>query len=122
MIPSHMAKHDPHLDRLLQAISDPTRRGMLEVLARGEASVGDLARPTGFALPTILRHLSVLEQAGLIETDKQGRQRLCRARPQALAPLTHWLDDQRALWEGRLDRLETYVQTLMKDPEDDAGT
>lgn len=119
MILSNMTKHDPTLDRLFHALSDPTRRGMLELLARGDATAGELARPTGFALPTILRHLSVLQAAGLIETDKQGRRRLCRAQPRALAPMRHWLDDQRALWEGRLDRLETYVQELMKERERD---
>lgn len=119
MILSDMAKHDPTLDRLFSALSDPTRRDMLERLAKGDATAGELALPTGFAMPTVLRHLAVLQAAGLIDTDKQGRSRLCRAQPQALAPLTHWLDDQRALWEGRLDRLETYAQKLMKERDND---
>jgi DNA-binding transcriptional ArsR family regulator len=120
MLLSYMAKHDPSLDRILHALADPTRRGMLEMLSAGDATVGDLARPSGFALPTILRHLAVLQEAGLIDTDKRGRARLCAVRPQALAPLAHWMDGQRDLWEGRLDRLETYVTQLMKDRADDA--
>ncbi len=112
---SHMAKHDPDLDLIFQALSDPTRRGMLARIGPGAVPVSELARPTGMALPTILRHLSVLEAAQLIITEKQGRTRLCRARPDTLAATADWLADQRAQWEARTDRLETYVMTLMKD-------
>lgn len=118
MLLSHMAKHDPALDLIFQALSDPTRRAMLAQLGQGVQAVSDLARPTGLALPTVLRHLSVLEGAGLITTEKSGRARLCQARPEALAPAADWLAGQRALWEGRLDRLGAYVQTLMKDARD----
>lgn len=116
MLLSHMAKHDPHLDLIFQALSDPTRRAMLTHLGSGAQPASALARPTGLALPTVMRHLSVLEAAGLIATEKTGRARLCRAEPAALAPAADWLASQRALWEGRLDRLETYVQTLMQEP------
>jgi DNA-binding transcriptional ArsR family regulator len=108
-----MAKHDRDLDRIFQALSDPTRRAMLARLAEGAAAVGELARPTGMALPTILRHLSVLEEAGLIASEKSGRARLCHARPETLAAPLDWLVAQRALWQGRADRLEAYVATLM---------
>ncbi len=110
-----MAKHDPDLDRLFQALADPTRRAMLERLAHGPAPVSELARPSGLRLPTILRHLSVLEEAGLVTTAKDGRVRSCALVPQALTPLRSWLDDQRAVWEARLDRLDAYVMQLMKD-------
>ena len=112
-----MAKHDPHLDLLFHALSDPTRRMMLNRLARGHAPVSELAGPTGLRLPTILRHLSVLEAAGLVATQKDGRVRSCAFQPRALQPMTDWLDDQRKVWEARLDRLDDYVMNLMKERE-----
>jgi DNA-binding transcriptional ArsR family regulator len=110
-----MAKHDPHLDLLFHALSDPTRRMMLNRLARGPAAVTELADPTGLRLPTVLRHLSVLQTAGLVATQKDGRVRSCAFQPQAMAPMQDWLEGQRRLWEGRLDRLDDYVTTLMKE-------
>jgi DNA-binding transcriptional ArsR family regulator len=112
-----MAKHDPHLDLLFHALSDPTRRMMLKRLASGPAPVTELAGPTGLKLPTILRHLSVLEEAGLVATQKDGRVRSCAFQPRALQPVTDWLEEQRKLWEGRLDRLDDYVTKLMKERE-----
>lgn len=117
MLLSHMAKHDPDLSLLFHALSDPTRRAMLERLARGPATVTELAEPTGLRLPTILRHLAVLEAAGLIATAKDGRVRSCAFVPEALDPLRGWLETQRGLWEARLDRLDDYVMQLMKDRE-----
>ena len=112
---SDMAKHEPNLDLIFQALSDPTRRAMLAQLGQGAVAVSDLARPSGFALPTVMRHLSVLEDAGLIASEKNGRTRMCRARPETLAATADWLAEQRAIWEARTDRLEAYVATLMKD-------
>lgn len=112
-----MAKHDPRLDLLFHALSDPTRRMMLNRLARGPAPVTELAGPTGLKLPTILRHLSVLEEAGLVATQKDGRVRSCAFQPKAMQPMTDWLDDQRKVWEARLDRLDDYVTQLMKERE-----
>lgn len=118
MLLSHMAHHDPDLDRIFQALSDPTRRQMLARLGRGAVPVSELARPTGMALPTILRHLSVLEEAGLIATTKTGRTRLCEARPETLAATADWLARQRAEWEARTDRLEAFLATLEDDDAD----
>ena len=112
-----MAKHDPNLDLLFHALSDPTRRMMLARLAGGGAAVSELAGPTGLRLPTILRHLSVLEGAGLVTSTKDGRVRSCALQPGALAPMQDWLDGQRKTWEGRLDRLDDYVMNLMKERE-----
>ncbi len=112
-----MAKHDPDLSLIFQALSDPTRRAMLARLGQGPVPVSELARPTGLALPTILRHLAVLQDADLIETEKTGRTRMCRAVPQTLAHTERWLAEQRSIWEARTDRLEAYVATLMKDAE-----
>lgn len=112
-----MSKFDPDLSRLFHALSDPTRRAMLERLALGPAAVTELAGPTGLRLPTVLRHVTVLEAAGLITSAKDGRVRSCALRPQALAPMQDWLGAQRALWDARLDRLEDYVTQLMKERE-----
>lgn len=88
---------------------------MLTRLAAGPAPVTELARPSGLRLPTIMRHLSVLEEAGLVATTKDGRVRSCAIVPEALMPMRNWLDAQRETWENRLDRLEDYVMTLMKE-------
>jgi DNA-binding transcriptional ArsR family regulator len=112
-----MAKHDVDLSLLFHALADPTRRAILERLAEGPAPVTELANPTGLRLPTVMRHLSVLEETGLIATSKDGRVRTCAIVPEALAPVRSWLDEQPALWEARLDRLDDYVTNLMKERE-----
>ncbi|PTX00859.1 ArsR/SmtB family transcription factor [Pararhodobacter aggregans] len=113
---------EPRLDALFQALADPTRRAILSQLALGPASVSDLAQPFDMALPSLMGHLRKLEDAGLIDTKKDGRVRTCAIVPEAFAPVRGWLDEQRALWEGRLDRLEDYVLQLMKERRDDSGS
>jgi DNA-binding transcriptional ArsR family regulator len=109
----------PHtLDALFQALGDPTRRAMLERLARGPATVSELAAPFDIALPSALDHVRRLEAAGLIATTKAGRTRTATLNPQAFTPVRTWLDGQRALWEGRLDRFDDYVTRLMKERDD----
>ena len=110
-----MAKHDIDLSNLFHALADPTRRAMLTRLAQGPAPVTELAEPTGLRLPTVMRHLSVLEEAGLIATAKDGRVRTCAIVPEALTPMRTWLDEQRAIWESRLDRLDDYVKKVMEE-------
>ena len=112
---SHMAKHDPDLSLLFHALADPTRRAILTQLATGPQPVSALAAPTGLRLPTVMRHLAVLEEAGLIATAKDGRVRTCAMVPEALVPMRAWLEEQRAIWEGRLDRLDAYVMRLVKE-------
>ena len=112
-----MAKHDPDLSLLFHALADPTRRSILTRLAESPAPVTALAKPTGLRLPTVMRHLSVLEEAGLITTEKDGRVRICALVPEAMAPARTWLDAQRDIWEARLDRLDDYVTKLMKERE-----
>ena len=112
---SQMAKHYPDLDRLFHALADPTRRGILERLLAGPASVSDLAAPTGMALPTVMKHIAVLEQSGLVVSEKAGRTRICEARPEPLDQARGWIDAQRRLWEARLDRLDDYVTRLMEE-------
>ncbi len=110
-----MAKHDVDLSLLFHALADSTRRSILTRLAQGPAPVSELADPTGLRLPTVMRHISVLEEAGLIATSKDGRVRTCAIVPEALMPMRTWLDEQRLIWEQRLDRLEDYVKTVMED-------
>lgn len=112
-----MAKHDTDLSLLFHALADPTRRSILTQLGESPARVTELAEPTGLRLPTVMRHLSVLEEAGLITTSKDGRVRTCAIVPEALEPVRTWLDEQRAIWEARLDRFDAYVMQLMKERE-----
>ncbi len=111
-----MTKHSPNLDLIFQALSDPTRRAFLARMADGPISVSALAEPTGFALPTVMKHLDILTAAALITSEKTGRTRLCTARPETLAATADWLADQQALWEARTDRLELYLTTLQEGP------
>ena len=103
---------DGALDRAFQALSDPIRRGMLARLSRGPASVSELARPLPISLPAALQHLQALEASGLIASEKTGRVRTCRIEPKALSAAEAWIADQRATWESRLDRFQTYVDEL----------
>lgn len=107
------------LDTLFQTLGDPTRRAILERLARGPATVTELAAPFDMALPSFLGHIQRLEVSGLVTTAKTGRVRTVTLVPGAFTPVRSWLDEQRALWEGRLDRLDAYVQTLMQETRDE---
>jgi len=110
-----MAKHDPTLDTVFTALSDPTRRAILARLGEGPASVSDLAAPFDMALPSLMGHLRKLEAAGLIASAKDGRVRTCALIPGALAPATAWLDRQRQIWEGRLDRLDAVATAIARE-------
>lgn len=108
-----MSKYDPTLDLCFTALGDPTRRMILQRLARGEASVSELAEPHDMALPSFMEHLKKLEAAKLITSKKKGRTRICALSPDAFTPAKTWLDEQRDTWEGRLDRFDDYVNDLM---------
>jgi DNA-binding transcriptional ArsR family regulator len=114
MIVSTMTQYHSELSLLFHALADPTRRSILTRLAERPARVTDLSEPTGLRLPTVMRHLSVLEEAGLIATSKDGRVRTCAIVPEALEPVQTWLDEQRAIWEGRLGRLDAFAVKAMK--------
>ena len=100
------------LDLAFQALADPTRRRMVARLSRGPASVSELARPLTISLPAVLQHLQMLEASGLVRSEKKGRVRTCRIDPKAFQSAEGWIAEQRALWEGRLDRLEEYLEDL----------
>jgi DNA-binding transcriptional ArsR family regulator len=97
------------LDRVFHALSDPTRRGMVERLSRGPASVSELAEPLAMSLPAVVQHLAVLEGSGLVRTEKVGRVRTCRMDEGALSAAERWINDRRRLWERNLDRLGEYL-------------
>ena len=107
-----MLNQSARLDLAFQALADPTRRGMLARLSRGPASVSELAQPFRISLPAVMQHLQALEASGLVRSEKKGRVRTCRLEPRALATAESWIAEQRALWEGRLDRPEDYLETL----------
>lgn len=107
-----MDNYSQNLNLVFGALSDPTRREIMTRLCQGPASVGELKEPFPIALPNLLKHIRVLEGSGLIETRKHGRIRICALRPEALAPTEKWLNEQRRLMEGRLNRMEAYIETL----------
>src|SRR3954466_9991962 len=96
---------EPDLDRMFQALADPSRRAMLERLTVGPASVSELAAPLTMSLPAVVQHLQVLEASGLIRTEKIGRVRTCTLEPRGLRAAEAWLAGRRPRWEHRLDRL-----------------
>jgi DNA-binding transcriptional ArsR family regulator len=102
------------LDRLFQALADPTRRAVVERLGRGSAATSELARPFTMALPSFLQHLDVLAKAGIVTSTKQGRVRTYRLTPDPLEAVDDWMTTQRRLWERRLDQFDEYVRTLKK--------
>jgi DNA-binding transcriptional ArsR family regulator len=104
-----MPKYDGSLDRMFHALGDGSRRAMVERLARGPASVSELARPFDMSLPTIVQHLGVLETAGIVTSTKVGRVRTCQLATGALTPAAEWISNQRPLAERRLDRLGTLL-------------
>ena len=130
-----MLKHDADidLDRVFQALADPTRRGMVERLTRGPASVSQLAAPLTMSLAAVVQHLQVLEAAGLVRSEKVGRVRTCRVEPSILRQAEAWFSERRTLWESRLDRLGDVLagtpepqarkkQGTSKDTENGAGS
>ncbi len=93
------------VDRVFQALGDPTRRAMLEKISEKPRSVSELARPLKISLTAVSQHLRVLEESGLARTEKIGRVRTCRNDVAGLSLLEQWIGVQRAVWERRLDRL-----------------
>jgi DNA-binding transcriptional ArsR family regulator len=97
------------LDAVFAALSDPIRRSILERLAEGEASVGDLAAPFQVTAPAISRHLRVLERAGLLDRRKKGRVHRCRLRPRPMTEAVEWIEQCRKYWEQQFNALERYL-------------
>jgi DNA-binding transcriptional ArsR family regulator len=103
------------VDRIFRALSDPTRRNVLERLASRPASVTELAARYDMALPSFVEHLKVLEGSGLVRSHKAGRVRTCALAPEQLKLAEDWLGRQRTLWERRLDQLDSYLIKLKEE-------
>jgi DNA-binding transcriptional ArsR family regulator len=106
------------LDKTFAALGDPARRAIVERLVLGPASVSELAKPLPMSLPAAMLHLKVLEESGLVTSEKVGRVRTCRIQPQMLSQAEKWVAERRVLWERSLDRLGTYLDETK--PEDGA--
>jgi len=102
--------------RVFAALGDVTRRGLVERLSRGPASVSELAKPLDVSLAAVVQHLQILEDCGLIATAKVGRVRTCQLAVGGLDPASRWIADRRALWERRLDRLGDFLATQAPTP------
>jgi DNA-binding transcriptional ArsR family regulator len=103
-------QHNGTLDRTFFALSDPTRRSILERLACGPATIGELAEPFGLTLNGVKKHVGILETVDLVITEKVGRARECRLGPAQLEDATSWIDGYRREWQRRLDRFGAYVE------------
>lgn len=94
---------------MFQALADPARRGMVDRLSRGPASVSELAEPLAMSLPAVMQHLAVLEASGIVRSQKVGRVRTCQIDPDALSLAETWINERRTLWAKRLDRLGDFL-------------
>ena len=110
-----MEQYQERLNGIFQALADPTRRAVLGRLGKGPASISELAKPFDMALPSFMKHIRFLEDSGWIQTRKEGRVRTCVIEKKPFAVVEAWLSTQRALWEGRTDRLEQFVATAPRN-------
>lgn len=109
-----MPNHQVDLDRVFRALTDPTRRAVLERLSEGPRPMTALARPFRMTLPSFSQHLDVLEESGLVESIKVGRTRTYRLTPRPLKTAEQWMERQRSTWASRLDQLDAFLDG-MKD-------
>jgi DNA-binding transcriptional ArsR family regulator len=111
-----MVQHSP-LDRTLAALADPTRRGVVERLGRGSATITELADPAGISLTGMKKHVRVLEEAGLVTTEKVGRTRHCSLGPRRLDDIQDWIDGYRRMLDERLDRFGALLERTKGVPQ-----
>jgi len=114
---SHMGKYDPAIQDVFQALADPTRCAIVAVLGQGPRTVSMLAGPFEMALPSLMKHLAVLERSGVVRSHKRGRVRTCELVPARLGEAEQWLAEQRAVWEARADRMVDFVETLHRQEQ-----
>src|ERR1700723_3360498 len=113
-IVSYMANYSPHLDNVFSALADPTRRAIIARLSQGEASVGELAQPFDMALPSLMKHIRVLETGGLVESEKHGRIRTCRLMPGSMKRAEKWLGGNGAFWGAPLTPPRLFLPPFRK--------
>jgi DNA-binding transcriptional ArsR family regulator len=118
----YMLNHPINLDRVFQALADPTRRGMLERLGRAPATVSELAAPIAISLAAVVQHVQILEASGLVRTEKIGRTRTCHIDTNTLAAAEQWLEARRSQWNTHLDRLGDYLDGSTGDRTADRPT
>jgi DNA-binding transcriptional ArsR family regulator len=112
---NHMVQHQ-EIDRTFSALADPTRRDLLERLSRGSATISELAEPYGISLTGMKKHVQVLEDAGLVSTEKVGRVRRCSLGPRRLEDVEGWIGTYRRMLEDRLDRFGELLERTKGDP------
>lgn len=105
------------LDKTFAALADPARRAIVDRLVLGPATVSELAKPLPMSLPAAMLHLKVLEESGLVKSQKVGRVRTCRIDPLMLSAAERWVADRRALWERNLDRLGAFLEQTKPETE-----
>ena len=109
-----MSDHKPDIDRIFHALGDPTRRALVQRLGDGPVSVSRLAEPLSMTLAAVVQHLQILEESGIVRTEKIGRVRTCRIDPKGLDAVQQWIQDRRSVWEKRFGRLGD----LLAEPEE----
>lgn len=112
-----MVQYAPSLDHAFGALADPTRRGILERLGRGEATITDLAEQFGMTLTGMRKHVQILEGTGLVRTEKVGRVRHCRLGPRRLEAEARWIETYREMLNARLNSLEAYLEHTRGEPQ-----
>ena len=112
-----MLNYQTPLDLAFQALADPARRAIAERLTRGPASVSELAKPLPMSLPAVMLHLKVLEDSGLVKSEKVGRVRTCRIEVQSLSQAERWITERRQMWERNLDRLGAFLDDTKPERE-----
>jgi DNA-binding transcriptional ArsR family regulator len=118
---NHMVKYSAQLDSTFGALADPTRRAILATLMLGQASITELAKPHRMSLPAVMKHVRVLEGAGLVSQEKTGRTRICQLAARPLKEAEAWISQYRVFWEKTFDSLERYLaqqQTQQEKKED----
>ena len=114
-----MPNQNQSIETIFSALSDPTRRAVVQALGKGPATVSQLASPFAMALPSFTQHLGVLERAGLIVSRREGRTRICSLNPRALGDAEAWLAENRREWEARMDRFEAHLAKAGKGKTDE---
>lgn len=112
---NQMVMHQNHLDQIFAALSDPTRRGMLEALSRGETNVSRLAAPYDMSQPAISKHLRVLERAGLIQRTRRGREHHIKVDPRPIEQARGWIATYAKFWQQQFDAVDAYLKKQQED-------